>query len=317
MKNKYSSRGFTLLEALVILAIIGLLVSIAIPMYKAYLEKAYAKACLAERETANKMILLYCSENTNIPLTNLSQLVSAGTIKALPQCPQGGEYMLIPGDENSGYPAVGCSLHYWPAADTPPPAISNILAADDFSNGNSDNWVKKGSYWQAADGKYFGGKNGVNTGENRTFFGDETWSDYTIDLDVNLLSGGPGGFGYGIYFRAQDYSSLDAYVFQYDPGWVGGSFIIRKIVNGYEQNPFAVAKAPVGYDWTGTGKHVSIAVSGDTFKVYVSDVNGGTTPVMEARDSSYASGATGLRTWNSSYASFDNVSVSKNAYGAK
>ena len=29
--------------------------------------------------------------------------------------------MLIPGDENSGYPAVGCSLHYWPAADTPPP----------------------------------------------------------------------------------------------------------------------------------------------------------------------------------------------------
>jgi len=144
MKNKYSSRGFTLLEALVILAIIGLLVSIAIPMYKAYLEKAYAKACLAERETANKMILLYCSENTNILLTNLSQLVSAGAIKALPQCPQGGEYMLIPGADNSGYPAVGCSLHYWPAADTPiptptpAPPLAGLVAAWNMDEGQGN-----------------------------------------------------------------------------------------------------------------------------------------------------------------------------------
>jgi len=121
MKPRCGSRGFTLMEALVIVAIIGLLVSIAIPMYRHALEKAYAKACLAERETANRMVLLYASENPNTSLTNLAQLVGAGTIKVLPQCPQGGVYVLIPGDGNSGYPAVGCSLHYWPAADTPTP----------------------------------------------------------------------------------------------------------------------------------------------------------------------------------------------------
>jgi competence protein ComGC len=133
MTKHNSRRAFVLIEVMVIIAILGLLVSIAIPMYRNYLEKAYAKACLAERETVNKMILLYSSENSNTPLTNLAQLVSAGTMRALPLCPQGGEYMLIPGTDNSGYPAVGCSLHYWPEADAPLPLPPADTAAKYFT----------------------------------------------------------------------------------------------------------------------------------------------------------------------------------------
>ncbi|MEA3486910.1 MAG: hypothetical protein U9R20_04555, partial [Thermodesulfobacteriota bacterium] len=42
-----------------------------------------------------------------------------GYMDSQPKCPYGGEYVLIPADENHDYPTVGCSLHYWPKEDKP------------------------------------------------------------------------------------------------------------------------------------------------------------------------------------------------------
>ena len=150
------------------------------------------------------------------------------------------------------------------------------------------------------------------TGTGR-FFGDESWTDYTVELDASLMNGEGNAYGYGVYFRAQDYGNLDSYIFQYDAGYGrDGAFLIREIVDGREMSPFARVDAPEGYVWNGETKHITIEVSGTDYSVYVSDVNGGTAPAVSGSDSSYTSGAMGLRTWGSAQAGFDNVEVSGN-----
>jgi len=124
MKTQFASRGFTLVEVLIVIAIMGILASIAIPQYMEYIEQARSTACLAERGVTDKMITLYCNDNPDTPLTNLSQLAGTGYMSSQPQCPYGGEYVLIPADENHDYPRVGCSLHYWPGEEEAEPLTS-------------------------------------------------------------------------------------------------------------------------------------------------------------------------------------------------
>jgi Flp pilus assembly pilin Flp len=122
--------------------------------------------------------------------------------------------------------------------------------------------------------------------------------DYTVTLNDSDLKSGS---GYGVVFRAENTpNGMNGYVFQYDPGYSPGSFIIRKWVNGRELSvPIAVAKAS-GYDWYNTPRDIQVVVKGDTFTAYVDG-----TPVLTATDSTYTSGGTGIRTWDSTQVCFD------------
>jgi Flp pilus assembly pilin Flp len=122
--------------------------------------------------------------------------------------------------------------------------------------------------------------------------------DYTVKLNgANLGSGN----GYGVVFRAENtQNGMTGYVFQYDPGYSPGSFIIRKWANGVELNPpLAVAPAN-GYNWYNTPRDIQVNVKGDTFTAYVDGK-----PVLTAKDSTYTSGGAGLRTWDSTQVCFD------------
>jgi Flp pilus assembly pilin Flp len=134
-------------------------------------------------------------------------------------------------------------------------------------------------------------------------------SDYDINMNGVVLTQGN---GYGVYFRSTlDSNGLDGYAFQYDPGATGngnkkGALLIRRWINGVEvSTPIAIA--PLSGSTTYNVPHdFKINVKGDTFTVFMDGKQ-----ILNAKDSTYPSGGTGLRSWDSTSACFDDFSVNQ------
>ncbi|MEI6179479.1 MAG: family 16 glycoside hydrolase [Chloroflexales bacterium] len=166
------------------------------------------------------------------------------------------------------------------------------LFSDDFTNLKA--WQIAAGTWASVDGVLTGGPS-----EGRIFT-PLAANDYVIDVDTTHLAQGN---GYGVFFRIQDFGKINGYSFQYDPGL--GGFAFRKWVGGSEISaPLAFVKAPAGYDWYAANRKLQLTVSGDTFTALVDGQ-----AVLTTKDSTYAAGGMGFRTWDSTKASFDNLTV--------
>ena len=82
---KRDSRGFTLVELMVVLLIIGILVAIAIPIYNSTQKKAKERACEANIRTIEGAAAQYYSSEGKWP-TSMNDLVG-GYLKEEPTCP--------------------------------------------------------------------------------------------------------------------------------------------------------------------------------------------------------------------------------------
>jgi prepilin-type N-terminal cleavage/methylation domain-containing protein len=91
MKLFRKEEGFTLVELMVVVLIIGILVAIAIPVFNAAKANAETKQCFATERTVEGQARAYEAENNNLP-ANTGLLVSDGYIKDAPQCKAGGTY---------------------------------------------------------------------------------------------------------------------------------------------------------------------------------------------------------------------------------
>ncbi len=167
------------------------------------------------------------------------------------------------------------------------------LLRDDFSS--LDNWSIQNGRWQIRDDRL------CIDGPGRIYHPLDR-NDYVINVDLARITKGN---GYGIFFRDSGGAKFNGYSFQYDPGYGRGAFIIRKWINGHELSmPIARVDAPRGYDWYGADRKVQVEVRGDTFTASIDGQ-----PVVQVRDSSFTSGGIGFRSWDSTSACFDNLSV--------
>ncbi|EGS34193.1 bacterial type II secretion system protein G [Finegoldia magna SY403409CC001050417] len=84
---KKKKKGFTLLELLVVLAILAILIAIAVPVYKGQKEKAAITAHNANVRVLETAVESYRQDNDGKLPGNLQELVKGEYIKSVPKVP--------------------------------------------------------------------------------------------------------------------------------------------------------------------------------------------------------------------------------------
>ena len=91
MKSKYSARGFTLIELMIVVAIIGVLASVAYPSYKEYVARSRRAEARAVLVAAQQWMERFYTENfrydknsAGVAVTDATQFPSRFSVSPVP-----------------------------------------------------------------------------------------------------------------------------------------------------------------------------------------------------------------------------------------
>ena len=124
--GRIAQQGFTLVEVLIVVAIIGILLAIAVPGYYRARELTRARACQSNLVRIAGAVEIYVLENNvaadqSVQMAALIREDGAGHLKSRPVCPSQGQY----GETIALGKGPECSL----GINTDEPHLSHTMAA--------------------------------------------------------------------------------------------------------------------------------------------------------------------------------------------
>ncbi len=103
---KKRNQGFTLVEIMIVVAIIAILAAVAIPNFVKYRRNSQAAACVSNLKQIEAAVEQ--AKMAGVTTPGASDLWGTGKyIKSEPKCPAGGTYTLPTGDEDSPVCSLG------------------------------------------------------------------------------------------------------------------------------------------------------------------------------------------------------------------
>jgi len=107
-KFKKNQKGFTLVELMVVVVIIGILVAIAVPVYRNVQTTAKIKANDANIKIIESAIQVYLAEGGTLDDLDINLLVTKGYLKEVPKYPDSDEEYSIEVNKSDGtYEIIG------------------------------------------------------------------------------------------------------------------------------------------------------------------------------------------------------------------
>jgi prepilin-type N-terminal cleavage/methylation domain-containing protein len=108
-------QGFTLIELMIVIAIIGVLAAIAVPNFKAARERANTRACYANQKTIAGSIEMFNldknTKRTDLGASLFSSLKTGGYLQQVPQDPGAGPGSSGNYQFTSSGVGVKCTVH--------------------------------------------------------------------------------------------------------------------------------------------------------------------------------------------------------------
>jgi general secretion pathway protein G len=86
LARKNQAPGFTLIEMIIVVAIMGILVSVAIPIYQVHIRRAHEAVLKEDLYTMRNAIDQFTQDKSKAP-QDLNDLVTAGYLRAIPNDP--------------------------------------------------------------------------------------------------------------------------------------------------------------------------------------------------------------------------------------
>ena len=93
MRKVRNQKGFTIMELMIVIVIIGILIAIAVPAYQNFRARAQATACQANERVIASAAGLYYADKGSWPAT-VAAIIAEGHLDKLPVCPLGGTYTI-------------------------------------------------------------------------------------------------------------------------------------------------------------------------------------------------------------------------------